>query len=267
MPIVCVAVFGLSACGQTARTHGLESASKPAVMGRAPGRATRRAAAGDDTLPAGVVARAGRHAISGGTLDHWLEVLAITQYQQQPTRPVPRGVVPRPPGYRDCIAYSAENAKTAHTRPAPDTAQLKRPCELRREALLRQALETLIVHYWVQEEAAKAGIALTVQEVRREVRGQFPTKTALRRFLAFTGLHLSDVRLLFEDALLPAKWQSATLPAYARLRRSKRPETIQMSGEIDTEVAALRRAMSERWTPRTHCRKGYVVTGCSEHRG
>jgi hypothetical protein len=214
-----------------------------------------------------VVARVGGNAVAEQTLEHWIGVQAVVQYQPRPTRPVPRGVVPRPPGYRDCITYSAAIAKAGHTRPAPDTAQLKAQCEQRYEALRQQMLGRLIIRFWVKEEAAKAGVAVTTREIDRALRVQFPTEAEFHRFLAFTRLHASDERFILEDELLLEKWQRATLPVYARLRRSRPPESMQMAGEVDSEVSKLTQSMSKRWTRRTRCRRGDVVTECGEHEG
>jgi len=257
VPLLCgVLVLGLSACGDTHHGKGT-TARTPAD------RATAGTTPGG--LPAGVVARVGSNFIAKQTLEHWIGVQAVIQYQPGPTRPVPRGLVPKPPGYRDCIAYLAAIAMAKQTGPVPDAAQLKDQCEQEHEALLQQMLEMLITHYWVKEEAAKAGVAVTTREIRQALRRRFPTEAKLHRYLAFTRQHASDERLMLEDKLLLVRWQHASLPVYARLRRSKRPESAQMATEVDSELQELSDDMTESWTPRTLCRARYVVTLCSEY--
>ncbi len=147
----------------------------------------------------------------------------------------------------------------------PDGAELRGRCEHRHETLQRYELELLIVHDWVEEEAARVGVAFTAREASRELHNEFPTGD-LGRYLAFTGLHLVDEKFILEGEWLPLKLHSTILPAYARMRRHP-PETLTMAGEIDNEVAEYVSAMIKRWTRKTRCRAGYVVALCKEYRG
>jgi hypothetical protein len=284
--LLCSVVpLSLSACGGA---HHGKSPIRTMPPGRAAAKMTRaretvsdKSAAGetstrtaspsttvsDSRLPAGVVARVGRISIAKQTLEHWIGVQAVVQHQSRPTRPVPRGVVPKPPGYRGCIAYLAAIAKARQAQPEPNAAQLDRQCAQKHETLLRSMLEMLINHFWVKEEAVRAGTAVTAREINQALRWQFPAETELHRFLAFTGLHASDERFILENVLLLGKWQYASLPVYARLRRSKPPETARMAEEVDIELGKLSESMRKRWIPRTHCRARYVVPLCSEYRG
>lgn len=269
----CAVAAGLGACGSaagTSRPGGMPPAhgTAPTAGGTAPaagGTATPRTA-GSASLGPGIVARVGRKAISRHTLDHWIGVLAVMQREPRPKRPVPRGVVPQPPDYRGCIEYLGALERARHGQVPPSSTQLKQRCELYRATLSQQALELLITHCWVREEAARAGVAVSAQAVGNALRREFPKMADLRRFLAFSRLRLSDRTLVLEDQLLRDRWPRSTLPAYARLRRSKRPETPQMVAEVDNELARLQAAMTARWRPRTRCRAGYVISTCSEYR-
>jgi hypothetical protein len=245
----------LSACGGA---HHGTSATRMTPLGQA---------VGDIRLPAGVAARVGGNSIAKQTLEHWIGVQAVVQYRPRPARPVPRGVIPKPPRYRDCIAYLAAIARAMQTRPEPDTAQLAHQCAQKHETLRRSMLEMLINHFWVKEEAAKAGVRVTAREINQVLRRQFPTEAELHRFLAFTGVHASDERFLLGNVLLLAKWQRASLPVYDRLRRSKPPESAQMAEEVDVELGKLSESMKRTWTPRTHCGASYVIALCSEYKG
>jgi len=216
-------------------------------------------------LPPGVVTQVGGHAITRQALAHWTVVEAITQSVTALTQPVPRGVVPTPPGYQDCIAYLAAIDKANQPRSVPDNAHLKEQCAQEYEKVQIRALQALIIHYWVKEEAARAHVAaVTSEELGQTLHRDFSTEAGFHRFLALTGLHASDERRIVEDELLRAKWVS-TLPGVVRLRRSKAPESGQMVGEIDREQYEQTENMRLRWIPRTHCRVGYVVPLCSEY--
>jgi hypothetical protein len=272
-----VLILGSSSCG-TARRG--ERAQAPAVAtpshqttpgkavaeGAPPGQSTTSTAATPVGLPAGVVVRVGHHSITRRMLEHWIGVQALVKYQPRPTRPVPRGLIPTPPDYRACIAYLAPGATATSTRPAPSTAQLRTQCEQEYASLLKQTQGKLILNFWVREEAARAGAAMTARETDRALHFQFPSEDELHRYLAFTRLRLSDERFLLEEDLQPDKWHRAVLPVYARLRHSKPPESEQMVGEVDAELGALSVRLSKRWIPKTHCSPGYVLAMCSEYR-
>jgi hypothetical protein len=144
---------------------------------------------------------------------------------------------------------------------------LKIQCEQEHERLLRQMMEILISHYWVVEEARKAGVTLTRAEINRALHLQFPQIAEFRRWLAYTRLQPSDEKFTLEGELLLEKWRESTLPVFARLHRDKGPETMQMAGEVDDETTHLAAALTKRWTAKTSCRSGYLVPFCSESRG
>ena len=270
--LVAAIVPALTACGAASQgkdaTARATAAAAPAAgaAAKAVAKAASRSRAAAVKLPPGVVALAGAAPITMRALERSMAVQAI-QSQPRPTRPLPAGVVPKPPGYGDCIAYLAKVAKTDRVRPAPSATQLKERCAQAHAALQQQVLEMLISYHWVREETAREGVALSRGEVDRLLRQQFPTGADLRRFLAFTGLRMSDERFFLENLLLREKWHRAALPAlYARLRRENGGESLRMVEEIDADVSKLTESLAERWTPRTHCRAGYVVRFCSEYR-
>jgi hypothetical protein len=276
--VLCI-VVGLSACGAVHRGNGegaradarggeLAPLEKTAPNGPDGGRSTNKATTEarrtDSGRRPGVIAVVGQNSINKQTLDHWIKVEAAIQYQARPARPVPRGVVPDPPRYHDCVEYLAELEKARHARPTPNAASLKAQCERKRKSLSTQALEKLIVHYWIHEDAAKDGIKMTPRDVAQALDKRFPTEAGLHRFLAYTGMHRSDERVILEEELLRDKWQRAILPVYTRVRRIKSLETDQMVGEVDHELSMLTIRVTDKWTPQTHCRSAYVVRVCSE---
>ncbi len=252
-------VLALSACGATHRIKG-----KVAGAASAGAAASSPRLAGDSSLPAGVVALVGRDAIAEGQLERWAAAVAVTELPA-PTRPLPLGVVPDPPGYGNCIVYLEGVAEAERARPAPDRAQLKQRCAQEREALRQSALTELIRRRWEREEARKMGVKVTSREVDEAIRRRFSTEAELRRYLAFTRLPMSDVRFLTAEMALEAKWYRANIPAYAKLKREG-PESEQLANEIDTGLTSVNLRVARTWTPRTRCRTGYVVSVCSEYK-
>ena len=254
MAALCVLpALAFSACGQA--HEGTRAAHQKPLAHRAP----------DPRLPAGVVARVGPSSITTRTLEHWIGVQASLDREPGIRRPVPRGALPVPPRYRDCIAYLATIAGAERAGPAPGAAQLKRRCEAQLRALREQALEALIVYSWIEQEAAMLGIRVTGAEVSRVLRREFPTNAVFLRFLRSARLQARDERLVVKQQLLREKWHES-LPVYTRLHRSKTRESAQMVGELDAAVGRLNARMTARETRRTYCRAGYVVSVCREYR-
>jgi len=252
-------VLALCACGATHRV-GRRVASTASVG--VPTSGARLA--GDSSLPPGVVALVGRNAITERELEHWAAVEAVTELPM-PTRPLPLGVVPDPPGYKSCIAYLAKTAESGRERPVPDGAQLKQRCEQEHEALQQAALAELIRHDWEREEARKERLSVTSAEVEAAILRRFSSEADLRRYLSLTRLRMSDERFLIGEETLDERWYRANIPAYAKLARVK-PESEQLVGEIDRGRGSLDERVAETWRPRTRCSTGYVLPECSEYK-
>jgi hypothetical protein len=253
-------LLSLSACDKAAPSGVVprESAVTNANS-QAPAAATskRWSALGD------VVVQVGRHSITSATVNHWIAVEAILTHEYDGEQPVPRGLVPDPPDYRWCIAYLAAKGGGQHESKASKAAQLKGRCEQLRKSLRQQAVSLLIVHYWVSEEAARHDLSAPTHEVRRATRRIYRTEPR-RGLLAAAGVRPSDERLVVEDHLLRDKLQRR-LPIFDVLRRTVGPEPKQTVVQIELAVQKLTDEMTRRWTPRTHCRSGYVVSECSEY--
>jgi hypothetical protein len=201
-------------------------------------------------------------------LEHWIRVQAIVQYEAGATRPLPRGAIPTPPHYRECIEYLAARARPrGEVGVSAVTGILRERCVRQYNGLREQAFEKLIIPYWIHEEAARAGVAVRAREVNAALARRFPTVSALHRFLTLTGLRRSDEEFIVSDELLLGKWQRKVLPVYARLRRAKQPESAQMAGEVDTELTNLDERTRKAWVPKTYCRSGYVIPLCGHRWG
>jgi hypothetical protein len=198
-----------------------------------------------------VVVRVGNHSITERTVEHWTAVEAILAYEASPSRPAPKGVVPDPPAYADCVAYLHRIDATL--------AQLKRRCQQRYDELKRHVLDILITNYWLDGEAAARGVTVNDHDVQRAIKRQFPTPTAFRRFLALTGERASDETLIVRRDLLAARLQASQLSEVTKSGLAPAQER-QAFAKLGAEFTA-------RWTARTDCRPEYVVQECRQFDG
>jgi hypothetical protein len=253
-------IFSQGACGKTAP---IQQAPRSGVVSR---DAVSRDAVSRDALPGNVVVRVGEHSITKATVSRWTKVEAVLTHENRSGPIAPRGLVPDPPRFTNCIEYLATSTDAEQTGQRSDRLQLKRLCAERDKNLREQALLALITHYWVSGEAAKRHVNITDDEIRKEKDRKFLAKGG-RRSLEAAGVRPADERFFVESQVLLAKLQRSTLPVYAELRRAVGPETPGMVNRVDAEIQRLSDEMTRRWTPRTQCRTGFVVSECSEYKG
>jgi hypothetical protein len=196
-----------------------------------------------------VVVRIGTHSITKSALVHWTEIEAISVYEPYPHRRVPKGVVPDPPQYASCIAYLRAKGSQSTTT----TAQLRDQCREQHSVLQRQILEILISAYWLNSEATHLGVGVTTAEVKRVLDEKFTTKAALHRFLKLRGETKADEELLVKRQMLASRVVEAV----------ERPEASRPQRQ--RAVAAFFRKFAQKWTARTDCRVGYVVSECRQY--
>lgn len=223
----------------------------------------RSSAAGSDELPGSVVVRVGHHSLTKAELEHWTAIEAALTYRTPSTRGIPKGL-PDPPDYGGCIAASAAAAGAGDVRPKPTTVQLKAVCRQKHEAIQRHILDILITDYWVSEEAADKKLTVNANEVQRTLKRDFPTQAKFREYLSSTGERPADQRAMIEHQLLLGKLQWRVSPL--RGHPFTGPESERMSNEVDLSIARLSEEMRRKWTPRTDCRAGYVVSECRQFR-
>ncbi|HTB71017.1 MAG TPA: hypothetical protein VK707_08560 [Solirubrobacteraceae bacterium] len=204
-----------------------------------------------------VIARVGTHSITTGTLDRFAAIEAVLTYQLNPTQPVPKGVVPDPPSYADCIAYLAKTPTTLIApKQHPSTAQLKARCRQKQETLRHHMLDILITNYWLEGEGAARGVAVSDAELNQALDRQFPTQAAFRSFLKITGEKASDERALLRASLMTTKLQQAVT--------SQKGLT---GAQQQQALARFIREFTAKWSARTSCQPGYVVQECKEYKG
>jgi hypothetical protein len=212
--------------------------------------------------PGDLAALVGHHTITRAKVDHWIAVEAILSHEYDGDRPVPQGLVPDPPGYRKCVAFLTVHAG-ARRAAGTSKASLKRSCAQERARLRQQAMRLLIMHYWLSEEAARQSVLAPPEETRAVTMHTYPGESR-HGFLASAGVRATDERLVVEDHLLLEGLQRR-LPVFDVLRRSTTPESPQKVEEVELEEQRLNEEIARRWTPRTHCRAGYVVAECGEY--
>jgi foldase protein PrsA len=216
-----------------------------------------------------IVARvAGVGSISKASLEHWMPVEAVVLYQEHPTRPVPKGVIPDPPNYTACIAYlQSTPQKLVEGGPKPTAAQLKSKCVQKNQELKELTLNTLIGWYWTIGAGRALGMKASDVEVRQrleEVNARsFPKKAEFTNYLKLTGQTVQDMLLRSRVQLYEVKIAQQLAAAEKLLPKGL---TVQQ------KKSALAKSIEnlppgKLWPARTTCRKGYVVSACKEYRG
>jgi len=215
-----------------------------------------------------VVARvAGVTSISKATLDHWLPVEATVVYQEYPTTPVPKGLVPDPPDYSDCISYLGAKPPSATSEAKPTVAQLKGKCAQRYQELKVLSLNTLIVWHWTI--AAGMALGMTVSDAEAKARLKetnpryFSTNAQFTRYLKLTGQTVSDMVFrsrvqVFEDKML-AKFEAQVKSLPKTLTEKQRQSAL----------ANLTKALppNKAWAEKTTCSSELVVSACKQYKG
>jgi hypothetical protein len=202
-----------------------------------------------NSAPAPAVVVSGR-TISQAAVEHWTPIEAILAYDAVfPTAPVPKGLVPDPPNYTNCVAYERRGNTVARST-------LKRDCRERYEFVRMHILDYLITYQWLEKEVAERGLKVTDAEARqdlqRHVRSQFGNQRGFEKYLQYTGLTMADELLRFKNNLL----------ANAVLQH-----VIQAPGTTLSQRSAAYTRFEKKWVARTHCRAGFIVPNCREYKG
>jgi hypothetical protein len=206
------------------------------------------------------VAQVGGSVITKTMFDHWLHVAAVRNYQLHPLKPVPKGVVPDPPRYTQCVAYlKSLPPRNYHALPniRPGTT-FRGQCKELYDQLREQTLRGLITAYWLIGEGKARGLHASRSAIRqfyeRSWKGGYASRAEFQKSLANSGETIADQMF--------------------------RAEVKVYSGQIEREYVkkgvkrltnpALARFLTQfpiRWAARTSCRKGYIVPDCRQYRG
>lgn len=217
-----------------------------------------------------IVARVtGVGSISNTMLDHWLPVEAVLLYQQYPTTPVPKGVIPDPPDYTRCVAYltAHPSEKVSEHGPKPLPAQVKSKCSKRYQELKEIMLNTLILWKWTMGTGAALGMKVSDAEAQAQLKEVnprfFSSDAAFKRYLKFTGQTLAD-------ALLRSKVQRFEVKLYAKLTEAVERLPKGLTGQQrERALAKITDGFppNKQWVAKTTCRNGYVVSACKQYKG
>jgi hypothetical protein len=207
-----------------------------------------------------IVARVGTDAITLSNLERWTAIEASLAYAERPLGATPKGVVPDPPDYVNCIGYLRAITKPEPGQSALTTEKLKRLCAEKHERLRRHILDILLIHDWLKNEAAERGVKLTNAERETLLHRVAPTPAALHRYLSNTGERLADLRLIIERDLLDTKLERLM---DARIKHDG------VTSEHQRERALVKAAteFTNKWASKTYCHAGFVVSECRQYRG
>jgi hypothetical protein len=215
-----------------------------------------------------VVARvAGVGAISKASLEHWIPIEAVVLYQEHPTTPVPKGVIPDPPDYAACIAYLRRTPQKLGEHGASlTTAQLKGKCKAKSRELQILTLNTLITWYWTLGAGKEFRVKTGEGEVKRQVKAfseRFSKKGEYATYLRLTGQTATDMLLRGRVQLVESKISQKLSEL------QKHPPKGLTAQERGILLAKLAQSLppGKRWAAMTTCRRGYVVSACKEYRG
>ena len=216
-----------------------------------------------------VVARlSGVGAITKAMLDHWIQIEAVLLYQESPSKPVPRGVMPDPPAYPACIAFlGTTRQKIAESGPKPTAKELKRKCAQKYQYLKELALNTLINWHWTLGNGAAVGMKVSDAEVDKRIAAikavSFPKPKEFDKYLRLTKETADDMRFRAKVQLVEVKFQEK-LSGF----RKSLPKSVTAQQQ---QAAFAKLAQSwptpKQWALKTSCRKGYVTSDCRQYHG
>jgi hypothetical protein len=234
--------------------------------------------------------------ITKAALRHWTAVELAIDYEANPRKPLPSGVVYEPPDYAPCMARlralataAAERAasgftfsvvrlppsrknprgklsfvkhatKPAKPRPIPASAQLERECAERYRSVQMGMLNVLIGFQWELQEGKASGVNPSEAEVREEYarysRRHFPNRGEQQRHLADTGESVGDELLRMRTDMISGRIFS---------KEKRRFGGIATKAQLRA-YATWAVATEKHWVARTSCRAGYVVEDCKQYK-
>jgi hypothetical protein len=211
-------------------------------------------------LPAEAAMKLGRHLVTMAALEHWTTLNVILSSQYRSGTPPPNGFLPDPPSYQKCIKFLATNTGLSSPEEKLQRPRLQRECQLQQHRQQDETLSTLIIDYWVNDEATRRGITVTDHEIKVETA---KLGINLPRHPKPTSMGLSNARLLIGTHILLDKLYER-LPISSAIRRSKHISP-QLDHELDTAHLKLNTEIANRLTPKTHCRPQLLVPGCNNY--
>jgi len=206
---------------------------------------------------------AGVGSITKAAVDHWTHVEFILLHEYVPTRPVPKGVVPDPPSYKDCISYLK---RTAHEY-AARSSTLAAECRRKERQMRANTLDKLISWDWTIGRAHAFGIRASDAEVRQQLARVIKTRSLyganVRRYLKLSGQTMADLLFRSRVQLLEVEIANSAKHVLASLPKG----LTEKQRQIAYLSVARRYSATKDWVGKTSCRKGYVVSACKQYTG
>jgi foldase protein PrsA len=154
------------------------------------------AGCGGGGVPGNAVVNIGGDTIKRTTFDHWMQIAATGNAQQQGQ--TGKAAIPDAPGFKTCIAQKKKTApKPAKGQPTPTDATLKTQCEQEYNALRDSVMSFLVSAAWIQGEAHDRGVKYTDAQAKKEFDTQrdqsFPQEKDYVSFLKNSGYVQEDL--------------------------------------------------------------------------
>jgi hypothetical protein len=214
------------------------------------------ASCGGDSPGGDIVAQVGNTSISRATLSEWMQAVLGGDYYEHLNTPAPAGLVSDPPHYAKCVTAAEQIVpRSSGGQLATPKSQIAAKCHQLYRALKEQALELLISIDSRIEEGRERGVPATNADVRRlfaRVRAQqFPKQS---EYVAY----LEQRHWTPSVEIMQLKRNIVT---------SKIEEKFQARGEGWQDAFAHYLAGSvKKWTAKTSCQPGYVISVCKEYK-
>lgn len=200
--------------------------------------------------------------VTRSALDHWMRILAASDFLHYLHRPAPAGLVAEPANQSECAEAAKKIARASTGTVALSDNEIASKCRQLHHVIKAQALGELIQVQWMIREGEERGVRVSDAEVRREL--PFYAKRFNERAY---GAQVSRHRYLSERQMTPADLLYETKHAilYQRLKLKTRAEVARIGGGLRT-LARLSLGRYNGLLAKTVCKAGYVVLGCRGYR-
>ncbi len=206
--------------------------------------------------PGAAVAQVGKASISKAMLNEWIEAVTGGDYYEHLEKPAPRGLVSDPPNYPRCIAAAEKvvpRSTSGHLTMA--RSQIAGKCRQLYPAVKDQVLELLIsIESWIGEG---------------EERGTPPTKAEVSRLLARIKAEQFPKHGEYQAYLAKHEWTPSI--ETMQIKRNIVVDRIQTEFQgrgagWETAFGQYLEKRTKKWTAKTSCHAGYVVSLCKEYK-
>lgn len=196
--------------------------------------------------------------ITRPALDHWMGVLAASDFLSYLHHVAPAGLVSDPANPPECAETAKKIARASTGTVRLSDSEISAKCRQLHETIRAQALDLLLNVQWMIREGEERGVRVSEVEVRTELphygKVLYGSPGAQRRYLRERQMVLADLLYQTKRAIL-----------YRRLKVKFRAEVAKIGGGLATFVR-LSLAHYNGLIAKTICKTGYVVLGCKGYR-